>query len=58
MSRKNASLRKTIKELSAKGWIMPITSWESGPVHFVKKSNGGPRFYVDYPLLNGITKRD
>lgn len=51
-------LRKTLTELLNKGWIRPSCSPAAAPVLFVRKPNGGLRFYVDYRGLNDITVPD
>ncbi|KAI0996435.1 hypothetical protein K3495_g11747 [Podosphaera aphanis] len=51
-------LRKTLTELSSKGWIRPSSSAAAAPVLFAKKPNGGLRFCVDYRGLNAITIPD
>ncbi|KAI0991725.1 hypothetical protein K3495_g16462, partial [Podosphaera aphanis] len=51
-------LRKTLTDLSEKGWIRPSSSSAAAPVLFAKKPNGGLRFCVDYRGLNAITIPD
>lgn len=51
-------LRKTLTDLSAKGWIRPSSSPAASPVLFAKIPNGGLRFCVDYRGLNAITVLD
>ena len=47
-----------MNELLAKGFIRPSTSEAGAPVLFVRKANGGLRFYYDYRALNVIIKKD
>ncbi|KAI0992153.1 hypothetical protein K3495_g16033, partial [Podosphaera aphanis] len=51
-------LRKTLTELSEKGWIRPSNSPAAAPVLFARKPNGGLRFCVDYRGLNAKTIPD
>jgi len=51
-------LRKTLSDLSEKGYIRPSTSEAAAPVLFVRKPGGGLRFCCDYRALNAITKQD
>ncbi|KAI0992782.1 hypothetical protein K3495_g15403, partial [Podosphaera aphanis] len=51
-------LRKTLTDLSSKGWIRPSNSPAASPVLFAKKPNGGLRLCVDYRGLNAITVPD
>jgi Reverse transcriptase (RNA-dependent DNA polymerase) len=41
-----------------KGFIVASAAGIASPVLFVRKPNGGLRFYVDYRKLNGLTKKD
>lgn len=51
-------LRKTLTDLSKKGWIRPSSSPAASPVLFARKPNGGLRLCVDYRGLNAITIPD
>lgn len=51
-------LRKTITELSVRGWIRPSNFSWGAFVLFFQNPHGDLRFCVDFLLLNGITKRD
>ncbi|KAI0992534.1 hypothetical protein K3495_g15651, partial [Podosphaera aphanis] len=51
-------LRKTLTDLTSKGWIRPSNSPAAAPVLFAKKPNGGLRFCVDYRGLNAMTVPD
>jgi transposase InsO family protein len=51
-------LRKTISDLTDKGFIRASSSSAAAPAIFVKKPGGGLRFVVDYRKLNEITKKD
>ena len=51
-------LRKTLTELTDKGWIRASSLLAAAPVLFAKKPNGGLRFCVDYRGLNAITVSD
>ena len=51
-------LRDYLKENLAKGFIRASQSPASSPVLFVKKSDGGLRFYVDYRALNALTVKN
>jgi hypothetical protein len=41
-----------------KGFIRPSSSSAASPVLFVKKADGGLRFYIDYRELNNISIKD
>ena len=45
-------LRKTLTELLDKGFIRVSSSPTTVPVLFVRKLEGGLRFYIDYYRLN------
>ena len=49
-------LRKTLEDLSQKGYIRLSALEAAAPVLFVRKLGGGLRFYYDYRALNAITK--
>lgn len=51
-------LREWLDENLRKGFIRPSSSPTAAPVLFVKKSDGGLRFVVDYRALNAITEKD
>lgn len=51
-------LRKTLTDLTKKGWIRPSSSPAASPVLFARKPNGGLRLCVDYRGLNAITIPD
>jgi hypothetical protein len=51
-------LRKTLTELLTKGFIRVSNSPAAAPVLFVRKSDGGLRFCVDYRALNAISRKD
>jgi transposase InsO family protein len=51
-------LRKTLDDLSEKGYIRASTSEAAAPVLFARKPGGGLRFCCDYRALNAITKHD
>lgn len=51
-------LRKTLIELLDKGFIRVSSSPIATLVLFVRKPGGGLRFYVDYRVLNRITRKD
>ena len=51
-------LRDYLKENLAKGFIRASQSPASSPVLFVKKSDGGLRFCVDYRALNALTVKN
>ncbi|KAI0996393.1 hypothetical protein K3495_g11787 [Podosphaera aphanis] len=51
-------LNQYLAENLDKGWIEPSNAAFCSPILFVKKPNGGLRFYVDYRKLNLITKKD
>lgn len=51
-------LRKTLTDLSNKGWIRASISPAAAPVLFAMKPSGGLRFCVDYRGLNAITIPD
>lgn len=53
-----SEVKKYLEEGLAKGFILPSTAPYGSPVLFVKKSDGGLRFCVDYRKLNAITKKD
>jgi hypothetical protein len=41
-----------------KGFIVISAAEIASPVLFIRKSNKGLRFYIDYRKLNGLTKKD
>jgi len=49
-------LRKTLNDLSEKGYIRLCTLEAAAPVLFIRKPGRGLRFYYDYRALNTITK--
>ena len=51
-------LRKTLTELLDNDFIRVSNSLAATPVIFVKKSDGGLRFCVDYRRLNEISRKD
>ncbi|KAI0997702.1 hypothetical protein K3495_g10488 [Podosphaera aphanis] len=51
-------LRKTLTDLTNKGWIRPSKSPAAASLLFAKKPSGGLRFCVDYRGLNAITITD
>jgi hypothetical protein len=52
------ALRAYLDENLEKGFIRPSSSSAASPVLFVRKGDGGLRFYVDYRALNSITKKN
>jgi hypothetical protein len=48
-------LKKQIKEVLEKGFILPSSSPWGAPVIFVEKKDGTQRMCVDYRLLNEVT---
>ncbi len=42
----------------SKGFIIDSQAPFAAPILFVRKANGGLRFYVDYHKLNAITQKD
>ena len=51
-------VKKYLDKHLAKGFIMPSSASIASPVLFVRKLNGGLRFYVDYWKLNERTKKN
>ena len=51
-------MKKYLEENLTKNYIAPSSAPYSSPILFVKKADGGLRFYVDYRKLNKITKKD
>lgn len=51
-------LKKTLHDLTEKGYIRPSQSSAGAPVLFVRKPGGGLRFCCDYRALNALTKDD
>ena len=51
-------MKKYIEENLPRGFIEPSQSPFASPVLFIKKPNGGLRFYINYRKLNAITKKD
>jgi len=51
-------LRKTLSDLSEKGYIRLSISEAAAPVLFIRKPGGGLRFYYNYRALNAIIKQD
>jgi hypothetical protein len=51
-------LRKTLTDLLNKGWIWASSLTAEAPILFVKKPEGGFRFYVNYRALNAIIFQD
>ncbi|PHJ19707.1 retrotransposon ty3-gypsy subclass [Cystoisospora suis] len=51
-------LKKYIKDLLDKGFIIPSQSPIAAPVFFVGKPEGSLRLVIDYRALNGITIKD
>ncbi|GBG61748.1 hypothetical protein CBR_g23262 [Chara braunii] len=51
-------LRRQLKELTEKGWIMPSTSPFGSSVLFVPKKGGTLRMCIDYRGLNAITVKN
>ena len=41
-----------------KGFIKPSQALFTSPILFIKKLNGGLRFYINYRKLNNITRKD
>ncbi|CAF4738552.1 unnamed protein product [Rotaria socialis] len=51
-------INNEVKKLLANGIIEPSNSPWASPVVIVKKSDGSPRFCIDYRRLNSITQKD
>jgi hypothetical protein len=51
-------LRKTLTDLLDKGFIRVSNSPVIALVLFIKKPEGGLRFYIDYRGLNRVIKKD
>ena len=49
-------LRKTLDNLTEKGYIRLSTLEAAAPVLFIRKPGGGLRFCYDYRALNAIIK--
>ena len=59
MSLKQLELVKAyLKDHLKKGFIVPSNTSYASPVLFVKKSEGGWCFCIDYQKLNAITKKN
>ena len=52
-----AAVKKYIEEFLKRGFIVLSQALMASPVLFVRKPNGGLRFYVNYRKLNAITKK-
>ena len=51
-------LKEYLTENLKRGWIELFIVPYVAPILFVKKPNGGWRFYIDYRRLNNIIKKD
>jgi len=51
-------LRKTLDELTDKGYIRPSNLEAAAPVLFARKPGRGLRFCYDYRAINALTKHD
>jgi len=51
-------VNKYLEENLTKDYIAPSSAPYLSPILFVKKADGGLRFYVNYRKLNKITKKD
>ena len=51
-------LRKTFTKLLDKNFIRANSSSAAAPVLFIKKPGGGLRFYINYRVLNALTRKD
>jgi hypothetical protein len=56
--RKLLVLRKTLTELLNKNFIRASNFPAAAPVLFIKKFNGGLRFYINYRALNALTQKN
>ena len=51
-------LHEYIRDMYAKGFIIPSKSLFEAPVFFTKKKDGRLRLYIDFWDLNAITKKN